>query len=49
LRIPIFPTLALAKVIARFRFSLLDNRPVIPVGVITTQPDHSPMFAITPR
>jgi unspecific monooxygenase len=42
-------TLALAKLIARFRFSLLDNRPVIPVGVITTQPDHSPMFAITPR
>jgi unspecific monooxygenase len=36
-------------VIASFRLKLLDKKPVIPMGVITTQPDHSPMFAITPR
>lgn len=42
-------TLALARVIASFRIALLDAAPVIPLGVITTQPDHSPMFAITPR
>jgi cytochrome P450 len=42
-------TLALAKVMASFHLTLLDKKPVIPMGVITTQPDHSPMFAITPR
>jgi cytochrome P450 len=42
-------TLALAKVIGAFRVTLLDKDPVMPVGVVTTQPDRSPMFAITPR
>jgi len=42
-------TLALAKIIAAFRVELLDKEPVLPVGVVTTQPDRSPMFRITPR
>jgi cytochrome P450 len=42
-------TLALAKVIGSFQVALLDKKPVIPLGVITTQADHSPKFALTPR
>lgn len=42
-------TLALAKMIGAFRVGLLDKEPVLPLGVVTTQPDRSPMFAITPR
>ncbi|MFL6836489.1 MAG: cytochrome P450 [Bradyrhizobium sp.] len=42
-------TLALAEIIAAFRISLVDEQPVMPVGVVTTQPDRSPIFAITPR
>ena len=42
-------TLALAKMIGAFRVGLIDKDPVMPVGVVTTQPDRSPMFAITPR
>jgi cytochrome P450 len=42
-------TLALAKIIGAFRVELLDKVPVMPVGVVTTQPERSPMFRITPR
>jgi cytochrome P450 len=42
-------TLALAKIIGAYRVTLLDQEPVMPVGVVTTQPDRSPMFGITPR
>jgi unspecific monooxygenase len=42
-------TLALARLIRAFRVELLDKVPVMPVGVVTTQPDRSPMFAVTPR
>ena len=42
-------TLALAKMIGAFRVGLVDKEPVKPIGVVTTQPDRSPMFAITPR
>ena len=42
-------TLALAKMIGAFRVELLDKEPVIPIGVVTTQPDRSPVFMITPR
>ncbi|MBR0695290.1 cytochrome P450 [Bradyrhizobium lablabi] len=42
-------TLALAKIIGAFRVALVDKEPVVPVGVVTTQPNRSPMFAITPR
>lgn len=42
-------TLALAKLIGAFRVGLIDKKPVMPLGVVTTQPSRSPMFAITPR
>jgi cytochrome P450 len=42
-------TLALAKLIGALHIELLDKEPVIPVGVVTTQPDRSPMFAVTSR
>jgi unspecific monooxygenase len=42
-------TLALARMIGAFRVELLDTAPVMPVGVVTTQPDRSPMFRIAPR
>jgi unspecific monooxygenase len=42
-------TLALAKLIGAFKVELLDKAPIMPVGIVTTQPDRSPMFAISPR
>ena len=42
-------TLALAKLIGSFRIGLADQAPVTPVGVVTTQPDRSPLFVINPR
>lgn len=42
-------TLALAKLIGAFKVELVDTAPVMPVGVVTTQPDRSPMFRMTPR
>jgi cytochrome P450 len=42
-------TLALARLIGAFRIDLVDKAPVMPVGVVTTQPDRSPMFVVTPR
>jgi len=42
-------TLALAKMIGAFRVTLLDSEPVMPIGVVTTQPDRSPMFGIERR
>jgi unspecific monooxygenase len=42
-------TLALARIIGTFRVELIEKKPVLPVGVVTTQPDRSPMFRITRR
>ena len=42
-------TLALAKIIGAFRVELVDQAPVLPVGVVTTQPDRSPMFRLARR
>jgi cytochrome P450 len=42
-------TLALAKLIGTFRVELHDRAPVMPIGIVTTQPDRSPMFMISPR
>ena len=42
-------TLALSRIIGTFNVSLLSTRPAIPVGVVTTQPDHSPEFQIERR
>ncbi|MGO9358371.1 MAG: cytochrome P450, partial [Xanthobacteraceae bacterium] len=42
-------TLALAEIVGKFHVELLDKEPVMPIGVVTTQPDRSPMFRITAR
>ncbi|NVN88366.1 MAG: cytochrome P450 [Rhodopseudomonas sp.] len=42
-------TLALAKLIGTFRVELIDTEPVLPIGIVTTQPDRSPPFRITRR
>ena len=35
--------------IGAFRVSMVDKAPVMPVGVVTTQPDRSPPFRIARR
>ena len=42
-------TLVLASFIQRFEIGLGDQRPVLPVAVVTTQPDHAPLFDLAPR
>jgi unspecific monooxygenase len=42
-------TLALARIVGTFRVELVDKTPVMPIGVVTTQPDRSPMFRIVRR
>jgi cytochrome P450 len=42
-------TLALAKLVGAFRITLLDREPVMPIGIVTTQPDRSPMFQLARR
>jgi cytochrome P450 len=42
-------TLALATLVKSFRITRTDQRPVIPVGIITTRPDHAPLFRLAVR
>ncbi len=42
-------TLALSRLVGAFHVELKDRTPVMPLGVVTTQPDHSPFFVIKPR
>jgi cytochrome P450 len=42
-------TLVLAAILRRFRVELVTQRPVLPVAIVTTMPDHRPMFRLTPR
>ncbi len=42
-------TLVLSRLIKNFRVELIDQRPVMPVGIVTTQPDYRPRFRLTPR
>jgi unspecific monooxygenase len=42
-------TLVLAKLMQHFTVALEESRPVLPVGIVTTQPDHPPRFRIHPR
>jgi cytochrome P450 len=42
-------TLALAKIVAGFSIELISKRPVMPLGVVTTTPDHSPEFRLAQR
>jgi cytochrome P450 len=41
--------LVLAAFIQRFHVTRNDTRPVMPIAVVTTQPDHAPLFRLTRR
>ena len=41
--------LVLAAVIGRFRVERADTRPIVPVGIVTTQPDHPAKVILSPR
>ena len=41
--------LALARLAARFRIELADAEPVLPLAVVTTQPERPVRFHLTPR
>jgi cytochrome P450 len=42
-------TLALGALMRAFRVELVERRPVLPVGIVTTQPDHAPLFRLFRR
>jgi cytochrome P450 len=42
-------TLALAALARAFHIVRDDSAPVLPVAIVTTQPDHAPMFRLQPR
>lgn len=41
--------IALGSMIQGFEISLADDRPVLPVAIVTTQPDHPPAFRLRAR
>jgi cytochrome P450 len=41
--------LVLAMLMQRFEIATDDARPVLPVGIVTTQPDHPARFRLSPR
>jgi len=41
--------LVLASMVQRFHITLDDRRPIMPVAVVTTQPDHAPLFGLKRR
>ena len=41
--------LVLAALTNRFRVTRVDTRPVLPIGIVTTQPDHPARVLLTPR
>ena len=42
-------TIVLSAIVKRFDLSLESTRPVLPVGAITTKPDHAPAFRLRLR
>ena len=42
-------TLVLTALVQRFQVSLVGDRPVMPVAIVTTQPDHQPLVHLRPR
>jgi unspecific monooxygenase len=42
-------TYVLGALLREFRVELTDRRPILPVGQVTTQPDHKPLFRLTSR
>jgi unspecific monooxygenase len=42
-------TLVLAAMVRAFHIERADKEPVVPVAVVTTQPDHPPLFRLALR
>jgi unspecific monooxygenase len=42
-------TLVLATMIRAFHIERADDEPVVPIAIVTTQPDHPPLFRLHPR
>jgi cytochrome P450 len=42
-------TLVLAAVVQAFRIERASKEPVVPVAIVTNQPDHPPLFRLYPR
>jgi hypothetical protein len=41
--------LALASLVRSFKIELTDSEPVLPVAIVTTQPDRRPRFRLQSR
>ncbi|WP_334164568.1 cytochrome P450 [Phenylobacterium sp.] len=41
-------SIVLASLLARYEVAPADKRPVLPVGKMTTMPDHEPLFTLAP-
>jgi len=41
--------LVLGALMRNFRVELIERRPILPVGIVTTQPDHAPPFRLWRR
>jgi cytochrome P450 len=42
-------TLAIARLLQKFTIDMTHDRPVLPVGTLSTRPDHAPMFVLQTR
>ena len=42
-------TLVLARMIQAFHIERADDDPVMPIAIVTTRPDHPPLFRLLPR
>jgi cytochrome P450 len=42
-------TLAIARLAQQFTMTLIDERPVLPVGTLSTRPDYAPRFVLRTR
>ncbi len=42
-------TIVLSRLVSAFRIELQDGPPIIPTGIITTQPSRRPLFDLRPR
>jgi len=42
-------SLVLAAMVRAFHIERADTEPVVPVAIVTTQPDHPPLFRLAPR
>ena len=42
-------TLAIARLLQKFAIAMTSDRPVLPVGTLSTRPDHAPAFVLQAR